>query len=155
MTVPQATHLTLADTSRLLGEAIWIEERLFEVVGAFAEPEMPDQARVALSEVSRRHGWRAAQLRERLPEVPGFAAPDVVVAPSEGLDPVGLDAGATDAVGLDGLLRALEPPYARLDALYEDHIGRCSQVSDAAVARTLALVLTDLRIDRERLRTVL
>ena len=151
MTVSQDDHLTLGDSARRLGEAIWVEERLFEVLGAFDADEVPAPARVALSEVSRRHGWRAAQLRDRLPEVPGFAAADVVAPPADGSD---LDR-AGEARDVPQLLGAVEPVLARLDASYEQHLDRCSQVSDAVVARTLALVLTDLRIDRERLRSLL
>lgn len=152
MTVSQDDHLTLGDSARRLGEAIWVEERLFEVLGAFDADEVTASARVALSEVSRRHGWRAAQLRDRLPEVPGFAAADVVAPPADGSD---LLDRAGEARDVPLLLAAVEPVLARLDTSYEQHLERCSQVSDAVVARTLALVLTDLRIDRERLQSLL
>jgi hypothetical protein len=137
------SHLTLAETSRRMGEAIWVEERIFELLGAEVRSDLPAHTRVTLAECSRRAAWRAEQLRARLPEAPGFAAGDVVVDPAvDRLDGASLD---------DVVTRAL--PW--LDAEYDDHLGRCSWVSDASVARTLEVVLADLRIDQEALRSVL
>ena len=136
-------HLTLADTARRLGECIWVEERLFELLGALVLSDLPAPTRVTLAECSRRAAWRAEQLRARLPEVPGFAADDVVVDPAvESLDGASLEVLVTRVV-----------PW--LEASYVRHVEWCSPVSDASVARTLDVVLDDLRRDDALLETTL
>jgi hypothetical protein len=136
-------HLTLADSARRMGECIWVEERLFELLGAQVISDLPAPTRVALSECSRQAAWRAAQLRSRLPEVPGFAADDVVVDPAvDRLD------GASLELLVTRVLPWLEASYAR-------HLRRCSPTSDASVARTLHVVLEDLRRDVAALGTML
>jgi hypothetical protein len=140
------SHLTLAETARRMGETIWFEERLFEVVGALTGTDLPPSDRVVYAEVSRRHAWRAAQVRARLPEVPGFAADDVVGPP----DPAAV--AALESATPTSVVGDLLP---RVEALYTAHIERCSPVSDASVARTLDAVRDDLRRDAAVLRTML
>jgi len=146
------THLTLAETARRMGEAIWLEERLFEALGAAAASDLPADVRAVLSEVSRRHAWRAEQVRGRLPEVPGFAAADVVAPTTEASGDVEAVAAAPTAA--ESVAVAVARPMARLESSYVDHIERCSAISDASVERTLTLVLADLRADLAALRSV-
>jgi hypothetical protein len=136
-------HLTLADTARRLGECIWVEERLFELLGAQVLSDLPAPTRVTLAECSRQAAWRAEQLRARLPEVPGFAAEDVVVDPA---------VDRLEGASLEVLVIRVLP---WLEASYDRHLRRCSPISDASVARTLDVVLGDLRRDAALLRTML
>ena len=144
--MPEATHLTLADTARRAGEAIWVEERLFEVLGAWVASDLPAATRVVLSTQSRRHAWRAEQLRARLPEVPGFAAADVVAAPDAPVADVLARLADAEASG-EGLGVVIDVVLPWLEGAYAEHLELCTAVSDAAVGRTLRLLLDDLTAD--------
>jgi hypothetical protein len=152
--VPGATHLTLADTARRAGEAIWVEERLFEVLGAWVVSDLPPATRVVLATLSRRHAWRAEQLRSRLPEVPGFAAADVVAAPDAPVADVLVGLAGADAT-VEDLRVVVEVVLPWLESSYAEHLELCTAVSDAAVERTLRLVLDDLTADATALGAML
>lgn len=145
---PTAGAFDLAETVRRLGAAIWLEERCFELVGGWARSDLPAEVRVTLAELSRHHGWRAGELRSVLPEVPGFAAGDVV-APVSADVATALD-GLVDDPGAGHVVAHARVLLAHLATAGSFHLPRTSTVSDPAIARALARVLDDLLADRVR-----
>ncbi len=91
--VPAASRATTAfrsidELAELCGHYCWVERRIFELTGSRAsrpgsgEPGAGDaEVRVALSEMSARHGFFAAQWRDRLPVRAGVDAGALIVAP--------------------------------------------------------------------------
>jgi hypothetical protein len=139
----------------LVGAYCWVEERIFEVSGAWASEAGPDSddgdpdagldpaLRVWCAGVSRRHGLLAARWAERLPVRAGIERTALVRAP------VGPLAGALGAmaatpharVGVATLVQSVLP---RLRAVYGLHRRTASPVSEGSVLEVLAAALGDL-----------
>jgi len=64
-----------------IGQLAWVERRLFEQYGAWAGATGLDAVDVAYGELSRRHGWHAQLLVERLPELSVLDPEALVTAP--------------------------------------------------------------------------
>ena len=60
---------TIEESARRLGHYRWASIRLFEVLGSWVASVPEPDVKVFLAAASRRHGWHADLLRERLPEV--------------------------------------------------------------------------------------
>lgn len=141
-------HLPLIELARRLGSAVWLERRLFEVLGAWVPSTAPSEAKLVLGAHSRHAAWRAEQLTERLPELRELPAEELVA-------PAGR--GVADALDV---LASLTEPVERLGALYRVVVPRqravlrldldlMSRVSAGPVRRTLGLVLDDLVADAD------
>ncbi len=133
---------SLEDGARVAGHHVWLEMRLFEVLGAWA-PSVPEpQVKVHLATHSRRHAWHAELWRGHVPEVAGVDAEALVTPASEGM------AGAVAALAeapstlerLAGLYRVVLPRVVTATA---GRLAAASPVADAALARSLRFVLAD------------
>lgn len=76
-----ASWVPLLDRAARLGQLVWMERRLFERFGVWAGTCDHDALVVAYGESSRRHGWHAQVLHERLPELSVLDPEALVVAP--------------------------------------------------------------------------
>jgi hypothetical protein len=115
---------------------VWVERRLFERYGAWAGATGVDVVDLAYGELSRRHGWHAQVLFERLPELSVLDPESAVVPPgpaSEALfDHLGsLDAApaeqrwwATHRVVLPLLVTTLRGERSSLDPTAEPSLDR-------------------------------
>lgn len=134
--------MLIVDTARRLREWAWVERRLFEVVGAWAEdtPE-PDVARW-LATVAHHHAWRAGLWEERMP-VLHDVEPE---GPPHGWVAL-LDAGpATTVLRLDTLAEVALPAII---AEYEEALAGAAEPADGPLARGLRLALPDAIEDRQ------
>lgn len=77
---PRRWH-PLLDRAARIGHLVWFERQLFERFGAWAGTTGLDSVDVAYGELSRRHGWHAQVLFERLPELSVVDPDSLVVAP--------------------------------------------------------------------------
>jgi hypothetical protein len=133
---------TLEESARRIGHHAWIEQRLFEILGAWvtAVPEL--EAKAVLAAQSYHHAWHAELWHGLLPSVPHIHGPDLVTAadPStaEQIDSL---AAATDTV--ERLARLYEVVLPGLIAAYSDHLERTTPVTDGPTIRALRLVLAD------------
>lgn len=64
-----------------VGQLVWVERQVFERFGVWAGATGLDAVDVAYGELSRRHGWHAQVLFERLPELSVLDPESVVTAP--------------------------------------------------------------------------
>jgi hypothetical protein len=146
------TFRSIDALAELCGHYCWVERRLFEVTGsrasgpATAEVAAGDVAtagtageaevRVVLSQMSARHGFFAAQWRDRLPVRAGVDAQALVTAPpgpaAEVLDLI--ESEPSPALALRGLVRQFLPLL--LDS-YDRNLTRASPVSEAPVRALL------------------
>jgi hypothetical protein len=146
--VPAASRATTAfrsidELAELCGHYCWVERRIFEVTGSRAsrpgsgETGAGDaEVRVALGQMSARHGFFAAQWRDRLPVRAGVDAGALIVAPpgpfGEALDLIESEPDLPRVLG--GLATQILP---RLVGRYGRHLAQASPVSEAPVRAVL------------------
>jgi hypothetical protein len=158
--------LSLHAQATVVGAYQWVERRLFEVLGAWADSEAVPEAELLFDVYSQQHAWHAELLAERLPVLDSVDVDTLTVAPSAEVDRMlsvlagaqrppqgdhdsagtlmGRGSGAAAAGGtllrLVGVGRVVLP---RLVAGYGLHLRRLSPAADAALGRCLRLVLRD------------
>jgi hypothetical protein len=138
------------ELATLVGAYCWVEERIFEVSGAWAsevghdaEGALDPELRVWCAGVSRRHGLLAARWAERLPVRAGVERTALVTPP------VGPLAGALGAMAATpqarvGVATLVDSVLPRLRAVYGLHRRTASPVSEGAVVEVLAAAQGDL-----------
>ena len=134
---------SIGELAELCGHYCWVERRLFELSGSRAsgpvsgEPEPGDpEVRVVLSEMSARHGFLAAQWRDRLP-VRADVDADALIAPPAGSAREALDLIESEPrllLVLGGLAGLFLP---RLVDSYARHLAQASPVSEGPVRAVL------------------
>jgi len=139
---PARRSLPLSVTASLVGGYRWIEQRLFELLGAWAAEATRPELRAHLDEQSARHAWHASLWADRLPVRDGVSADELTVAPAVAARVLAvLDESRSETAPLmAGLYRVVLP---RLVTGYTRHLGATAPVSDGPVIRALGLVLTD------------
>jgi hypothetical protein len=139
-TVP--APITLEDGARLIGQHVWLEMRLFEVLGAWV-PTVPElDVKSHLATHSRRHAWHAELWHGHLPRVAGIDADALVAPPSSGVADA-LVALAEPAGTLERLAGTYRVVLPRVVAATAHRLAGTSDVADAALARSLRFVLAD------------
>lgn len=134
--------LSLEEGARLAGHHLWLEMRLFEVLGGWVTTAPELEVKAHLATHSRRHGWHAELWHEHLPRVAGIDA-DALVAPPHDLAAEAIAALAEPAATVErlaGLYRVVVP---RLVAATAARLEGTSPVAEAALARSLRFVLAD------------
>ena len=152
---------SIGELAELCGHYCWVERRLFEVSGARAsapvsgDPEPGDpEVRVVLSEMSARHGFLAAQWRDRLPVRAGVDA-DALIAPPAGPAGEALDLIESESrllLVLGGLAGQFLP---RLLDGYARHLALASPVSEGPVRAVLECAALSANREIGRARTLL
>jgi hypothetical protein len=158
-----ATFRSIEELAALCGHYCWVERRLFELTGNRAsapasgvsgsgdlgagdrgagdrgagDPEPVDaEVRVVLSQMSARHGFFAAQWRDRLPVRAGVDPEAFITAPAgpagEALDLIESEPGLAPVLGGLGLYF-----LPRLLKSYERNLAQASPVSEAPVRAVL------------------
>jgi len=133
--------LDLQATARRAGAAIWLDERLFEILGGWVASVPEPEAKVLVATQSAHHGWHAGLWAERLPSLHDVD-PASWVGPAPGAEAVLNRLAAADGTieRLVGVHRVVLP---RLVAAHAEHLDACSPVADGPTMRTLRLVLQD------------
>lgn len=136
--------ITLQDRAVQLGAWIWLERRLFEVVGSWVGSTDDDALTYCFAAHSRRHGFRAALLTEHLPTVYVPPVDDLLTAPVEA-------AVIESMAGLSGTVERAAALYRfahpRQLTTYAICIGTAVAFTDGPLLRTLRLVADDLDRD--------
>jgi hypothetical protein len=153
--------LALEERARRIGHHLWLEMRLFELLGGWVATIPELAVKPVLAAHSRHHGWHAELWHGHLPRLAGRDPGELVVPRHEGLvdalgalDPDGVPAdGTSDGAGpggageapatvprLVGVYRVVLP---RLIAAYRDDLANASPVADAPVMRSLRFMLAD------------
>jgi hypothetical protein len=146
--------MTLEEQAHRIGHHIWLETRLFEVLGGWITVVSEPEAKVCLASHSRHHAWHAELWHKQLPAVPHLPA-DQLVAPAHAqlAAALGVLAGAeTDGGGAepdsgDGTLTRLVGMYRvvvpRVITAYRRDLESASPISDAPMLHTLRHLLSD------------
>jgi hypothetical protein len=137
------TWRTIDELAALVGAYCWIEQRIFEVTGAWATGPGPVEShaaelRVWSAATSRRHGNLAGRWAERLPSRAGVESASLVTAPAapKGLAESFGELGAmTDlTVGVAALVETVLP---WVSGVYAAHLAVAAAVSEAPVMEVL------------------
>ena len=133
----------IASAITRLGSYVWIEARLFEVVGAWVTTTPEPAAKVYFGAVTTELAGHAQLWHERLPQLREVSRESLIVAPGSRSVAV-MDALAS----IDGTVLRLEALAAVVDHLlgvYAGHERDASVVRDAPMLRTVAIVCADHR----------
>jgi hypothetical protein len=135
--------MQIVDTARALARDVHVQQRMFELLGAWSvEADDPELAR-AFAVLARHLGDHAQWLAALQPVLH-----DVEVTPAEA--PF---LAVLTAITADGRKAAVAAALADLVAGYEARIASASDATDGPVTRVLRLVVTDLRADLSSLTT--
>lgn len=135
--------LGIRATATRIGHYRWIEQRLFEMLGAWATSVPEASVALRLGVHCHLHAQHADLWLDRLPALRDVTPEQVTVA-SDGAvaDVVAAVAASTDTVErLVGVYRVLVPHLA---AAYRDHLDHTNSLTDGPTARVLTLALRDL-----------
>ena len=136
---------TLAELTERLGALVWVEEKMFEILGEWSAFEPVAKAAIVFATASRHHGWHAEIIADCLPTSPQLREREVIQPPTQGwADAIATlrSLAAPDATStrLRSLVKVLNPWLARESASILD-VAR--PVNDASVQRWLRFVEID------------
>ena len=144
--------MRIHDTARRLAREVYVERRLFEIVGAWSADEARPEAVVAFATQSRHHAWRADLLAAHQPRLHDLdlssSAPDPALVAA-------LDALAATKGTVERLAVLVEVVLPALLVDHEAHLSSADPVSDAPVARVLRIVIADDEVDWRAATTLL
>jgi hypothetical protein len=148
--MPDGAVPDLFQRAERVGVWCWCERRLFEVLGSWAGTTAEPDVAVFFGEMSRRHGWHAELLFDRLPELSALDAASLVVSPGaatsalfdglDGRDGVDAGDGPSAARRLVAVHRVVLP---LLITQYRSAITSVSTVAEPSLARWLDIVVRD------------
>jgi len=138
--------ISLDESARLAGAHCWTERRLFEILGGWVASTPEHEVKMMLDRHAQHHAWRAHQWWDRLPVLADTDRDALVATPAPQVSAV-LD--LTRAA--EGTHRRLAGAYRvalpRIYAAYRRNRDMAGPASDAAVLRTLGIVMADLGSD--------
>lgn len=140
-----APFLTLEHAATVAGHARWLETRLFEVVGKWAEVEPDPGVKAMLASQSLHHAWHAEVWRDRLPRVPHLDAEALTVPAGPRVVALVDGLAATTGRGqtverLVALARVVLPGLLRA---YGERLVSAHPLADAPTVRWLRHVVAD------------
>lgn len=139
----QPSALGVEATARRIGHALWVEERLFQVVGSWivSAPDIVVKERLAAH--CHQHAAHVASWTERLPRATGVDGPSMVESPGTGVETAleRMSAPTDTLARLAGLVRVVVP---RLIAAHTFHRNVTNSVTDGPTATLLESVIGDL-----------
>lgn len=136
----QASAFGVEATARRIGHVVWLDERLFEIVGSWITSTPEANLRERLAAHCHRHAAHAALWRERLPQATGVDGAAMVASPHRAIDDALHLLGApTDTLRrLAGLYRVFVP---RLVAAHTFHRHVTNSVTDGPTVDVLDAVV--------------
>lgn len=149
--------LTLGALAARVGEMVWLEQRLFEVLGFWSSIEPNAELAVAFAEASRHHGWHASLWDEHRPDAVGLQDDAVVQPPNEGWVSLFEELVRTaqpdrSADRVSAILRVVDPWLRIRD---EQISGGLTPLSDRALMRSQRFMAIDHEDSSARLRQIL
>lgn len=138
----------LVESARWIGRMVWLEERIFEILGLWV-PSVPEpDVKLAFASQSRHHAWHAQLLREHLPETHAVEPGALVEPPSDETVAfaAAFRASATTPERLVGLFEVTLPAVVEA---YRARIDAANPITDGPLVRALRFVLVDDDADAE------
>lgn len=146
------SQLSLDETAERIGNYVWIEARLFEILGGWVQGVPEPEVKEFLAEQSHHHAWHMQMWRERLPRLRERDVDALVRAADPGVDVLmeaisGSTAPESTIEKLVGVYRVVIP---WMIGTYSRHRDRCAPAADRPVMRVLDLVVSDELEDLRR-----
>lgn len=141
--------MTLLESARRLGTSVWVEQRLFEVLGGWVRAAHDPALAVALGTVARHHAAHALDLSALLPATRDHDPAALVSPPAGEGDLWASVAGAPTPEA--GLSIVVGPALSGHLGALGSWLGDASPVRDGPGIRVVTAVLAADRNDRERL----
>ncbi len=156
---------TVEETAARIGHYLWLERRLFELLGGWVAFVPFPAARTLLGRQCFHHSFHAELWYRRLPELGELTEERLIVSPGAetetfvdafaGADPTALfessggdpDAAELRAAALDWLVGHARVLLPQLLAAYTFHRNNVATVTDAPTMRILDLCLADVEQD--------
>ena len=145
---------SLEESARLAGSHVWLERRLFEILGGWVATTPEPEAKLLLDRHSHHHAWRARQWSDRLPVLADVdravleATPDPVLGPAIAMLAVGSDSQpAPDTRTAARLAAVYRFALPRMWASYDRHRSVAGPTADGSTLRTLGIVTADVTAD--------
>lgn len=137
--------LDLTATATRIGNYVWFEQRLYEVLGGWAATTTTDDpgVKVWFAEVAKHHAWHAELWSRRLPQVRGLDAVSVTDAPSPAVERFVAELADTSPT-VDRLVGLMRVALPRLIVALDEHRDLAMPVADRSVIRTIRVVRDDL-----------
>ena len=136
--------MTIDESAQRLGEIVWTERRLFEVVGQWVTTTPEADLKLVFARESRLHGEHALAVGDLLPETRDHD-PVVLVAPGPGAEAAIAELAAAEPERrAPALAQALRAHLEVLDA----YVGDATPVRDGPGIRVVGAIVAD---DRGRL----
>lgn len=136
----QASVFGVEASARRIGHAVWIDERLFEIVGSWITSTPEVELRERLAAHCHRHAAHAALWRERLPQATGVDGASMVTSPDRAIDDA-LHLLATPADTLRRLVGLYRVVVPRLVAAHTFHRHVTNAVTDGPTVGVLDTVV--------------
>jgi hypothetical protein len=138
--------LTIDEAARRLGAIVWLERRLFEVLGAWSVSTTEDAVKLALARRSVHHGTHATAVTSVLPETRDHRLEQLVRPLHPGTDALvaAIASREGSAARVAGLVDELLP--RQLEAC-EAFLEEASPVRDGPAIRVLIPVLAEERAE--------
>jgi hypothetical protein len=143
------TSLTIDEQARLLGHAVWLEQRCFEVVGGWVRSTSDLAAKLAFAAQSHHHGTHAQLLESLLPATRDHD-PAKLIAPLDD----GWRRRLDDAAATSSTVDRVAAARALLDDVLASHaaaLAAMTTVADRPAMRALAEIVDDEQADRAAL----
>lgn len=147
----------LTELNERLGGLVWVEEKVFELMGAWSDIEPHPRAKVLFATLSRHHGWHCQVLAQCLATSSQLVSAEVVAAPDPAW-PAALEKlrGVNNPDGTSLRLLAIERVIDRwLEREITALTTLISPVSAAPMLRWLRFVAMDHDNDHEQARGLL
>lgn len=135
----------LLDRAQQVGRWIWIERTIFELFGGWAGSCGDDVLDGWFGEMSRRHGWHAEVLFDRLPELSILEVDELVQSPGPGTDALFalLDPPGQGSVGPGRVSGAYEVLLPALIRQYRQAQETMSPIAEPSLIRWTEVLLRD------------
>ena len=135
-------------SARRVGRFVFVERRLFEIVGGWVGSTHDDETATLFAVQSRHHGWYAEVLDELVFGFGDHTRDSLVRSPGPGFDAFLVHLAAIDGGSAEARLAALHRVAAsHALAAHRAHRARLSAVADPAAARRFDRVIDDEVID--------
>lgn len=153
--------LTLEQSAQRIGSYVWVEARLFEILGGWVQQVPEPEVKVFLAEQSHRHALYAQMWRDRLPHLREMDV-DSLVRPADREIEQALALLSEAEVTMnsaDRLVTVFRVILPKLIETYSNHRELCCDAADRPVMNTLDMLLAngtdDLNSGETRIRSLL
>lgn len=159
------TPLTLDQTAERIGNYVWLESRLFEILGGWVQMTPELHVKEFMAEQSHHHAWHMELWRDRLPHLrerdvealirPSNTTVEDVLVQVGGSEDEETTINTTTETTIERLARVYRVVVPWIIGTYSRHREQCSPAADRPVLRVLDLVLRDELEDWRRGETII